>query len=181
MNTLLVCTFYHFRPFQPRKWTPPWPVYMQTSTYPDHNIPLSCFIGSPLPPHTYPHITKAYKLHTYPYYTFLGYVLPSHPQSLSSLPVHSDRWAEPRSLCSRDRTEGKRPLLCSLSDSQKTAPMANKNTTQGTQMATRTTAAIVVWNVSHEFRQERRIRWMTQPRSWETRVRLRWCADDIMI
>lgn len=34
--------------------------------------------------------------------------------------------------------------------------MANKNTAQGTQMATRTAAAIVVWNVSHDGAQDKR-------------------------
>lgn len=163
---------------------------MQTSTYPARNIPLSCFIGSPLSTTTDSHLpthmlallsyVTAYKRHTYPYCTSLGYVLPSHPQCLSSLPVHSDRWADPRSLCRWDRT-GEKTLSPFSVWLLKTAPMANKNSAQGTQMAAHTAAAIAVWNVSHEIRQERRIQWTRQPWSWKTRFRLRRCAEDVMI
>lgn len=62
------------------------------TTYPCHVVfdPLTCR-------RTYTHINFVCysivirKLHTYPYCTSLGYVLPSHPQCLSSHPVHSDR------------------------------------------------------------------------------------------
>lgn len=36
----------------------------------------------------------------------------------------------------------------------KTAIMANKNTARGNQMATRTAAPIVVWNISHDEAQD---------------------------
>lgn len=161
-----------------------------STTYPCHVL-LDPLLFTPInshsPTHTYAHFsficynTDIHKLHTCPYCTSLGYVLPSHPRRLSSLPRYSDRWAEPWSLCSRDRAEGKKALspfsVCLL----KTTLMANKNTAQGIQMATRTVVAIVVWNVSHDLSQERRIRWMTQPWNWETGVRLRWCAEDVMI
>lgn len=47
-------------------------------------------------------------------------------------------------------TEGKRPFSLLSAWLTKTAQMANKNTAQGTKMATRMAAAIVVWNVSHD-------------------------------
>lgn len=48
------------------------------------------------------------------------------------------------------RAARNRALTQSLSHSQKQRPTANQNTTQGTQMAARTAAAIVIWDVPRE-------------------------------
>lgn len=65
---------------------------------------------------------------------------------------------------------------------QKTAAMANKNTAQGTQMATHTAAAIVVWNVSHTGAQEKRGWFNWWYNSEIERQRSDWGeAEDVMI
>lgn len=127
------CT-YLFKFLQSDKWVPSWLCVHA-------NIYLFCFchaslshlsLASPCPlcwtqnPHMihthilyYTTFKLIWKL-VHPYPTSLNYVLPSHPRSLSSLPVHCDRWAKLPFPCRRDCNEGdKRSLVWSLPDSQK--------------------------------------------------------------
>lgn len=170
---LLVCMFYHFRPQTNELLLDP--VAVRTS--PQHTPVMFyrvLFIYSPQTHPTYLHLLSylTAKRLTYPYCTSLGRVLPSHPLRLSSLPALSDRWAGLSAAATVLR--GKDPLARLSVRLPKAAPMANKNTARGTQMATRTVCCYC--SVKRFPRNWDRTPWMTL-KERDTRFRVGRCAE----
>lgn len=159
---LHVCTFYHFLDTSSQdKLTPPWPWRLCKLL----TVPAMSFIGLLF---IWKHDSRLAETCTCSFHKlqFVLYVRvahihiehlsvvlfphpPTHPRHLSSFAVLSDRWAGPQPLggTKRRREQSPNPDTVRL---LKTAPMANENRTQSTQMAALTAAAIVMWNVSRE-------------------------------